>query len=119
MKRADTGINVGYAIVYECIRTITRIYPNPMLLDAAAASISRFIGSDNQNLKYFGVTALAQIVQDHPTYAAPHQMIVLDCLEVSRSVGRRAGEWVRVAGCAGEALEQDYAVAGFVEWVHG
>ena len=67
MKRADTGINVGYAIVYECIRTITRIYPNAMLLDTAAASISKFIESPNQNLKYFGVTALAQIVQDHPS----------------------------------------------------
>lgn len=31
--------------------------------------------------RYFGVTALAQIVQDHPSYAGPHQMIVLDCLE--------------------------------------
>ena len=81
MKRADTGINVGYAIVYECIRTITRIYPNKMLLDSAAASIARFIGSNNQNLKYFGVTALSQIVKEHPEYAGPHQMIVLDCLE--------------------------------------
>jgi AP-4 complex subunit epsilon-1 len=81
MKKADVGINAGYAIVYECIKCITKLYPNPKLLDAAADAISRFIQSRSNNLKYLGVTGLSMIVETHPQYAAQHQMAVMDCLE--------------------------------------
>lgn len=81
LSRADVGANSGYAVIYECIRTITKIYPNPVLLDAAAESISRFIASRSHNLKYLGVTGLASIVEQHPKYAAIHQLAVVECLE--------------------------------------
>ena len=81
LKKADIGINAGYAVVYECILTIVAIYPNATLLDAAADAIARFIQSRSHNLKYLGVTGLAAIVETHPQYAAAHQIAVMDCLE--------------------------------------
>merc|ERR1719375_2876092 len=81
MRRADVGGNVGSAIIYECAKCIAHIYPHHALLELAATNISRFISSDNHNLKYLGVTGLAQIVQVNSSYAVEHQMVVVDCLE--------------------------------------
>jgi AP-4 complex subunit epsilon-1 len=81
LKKADAGINAGYAIIYECVKTIVQIYPNTALLDGAAEAIARFIDSRSHNLKYLGVTGLAMIVETHPQYAAQHQLAVMDCLE--------------------------------------
>jgi AP-4 complex subunit epsilon-1 len=67
MRRAnDTGINAGYAIVYQCLKTVTQIYPNSQLLTDAATSIAHFISSDNHNIKFVGLTALMSIVKINP-----------------------------------------------------
>ena len=58
MKRADdTGINIGYAITYQAVKTIASIYPNPTLLENAATSLSRFLSGEfmtNNNLRFLG-----------------------------------------------------------------
>lgn len=91
LKRADTGINIGYAVVYECVRTVAAIYPSVGLLEAAANQISRFVSADNHNLKYLGIKALASIVGVNQKYALEHQAVVVDCLEVSTAAAAAAG----------------------------
>lgn len=51
------------AVIFECVRTITNIYPNSGLIEMAATSIGRFLNSNNNNLKYLGLTALTLVVK--------------------------------------------------------
>jgi AP-4 complex subunit epsilon-1 len=82
LKRADdAGINIGYALVYQCLKTITMIYPSQALMDSATTTISRFLSSESHNLKYIGITGLALIVKIDPKYALTYQTLVVDCLE--------------------------------------
>eukprot|EP01065_Artemidia_motanka_P047938 TRINITY_DN7608_c0_g4_i1.p1 TRINITY_DN7608_c0_g4~~TRINITY_DN7608_c0_g4_i1.p1 ORF type:complete len:1023 (+),score=422.67 TRINITY_DN7608_c0_g4_i1:112-3069(+) len=81
MKRADSGMNIGHSVIFECVKAITCLAPNQELLEAAADSIAKFLTSPNPNLKYLGITALSRIVLINPAYAVEHQHIVIDCLE--------------------------------------
>eukprot|EP00051_Salpingoeca_urceolata_P028400 m.486657 g.486657 ORF g.486657 m.486657 type:complete len:1260 (-) comp24542_c0_seq1:51-3830(-) len=81
LRRADIQSSAAYAVLYECIRTVTSIYPSPQLVELAARSVGRFLRSGNNNLKYLGITALSSIVQVNPIYASEHQLVVIDCLD--------------------------------------
>ena len=82
LKRSDdSAINVGYALVYQCLRTITRIYPSQELLDLATLTISRFLSSQSKNLKYMGIMGLIQIAKIDPKYTLDYQNMVFACLE--------------------------------------
>lgn len=82
MKRADdTGTNIGLSITYECVVTISRIYPNQYLLEQAANSISRFLTCENNSLKYLGINGLINIINVNSKYCMEHQMVVVECLE--------------------------------------
>ena len=55
---------ISIAITYECIRTVTTIYPRPDLIKKAADSVARFLTAANNNWKYLGecvrVTSLGE-----------------------------------------------------------
>lgn len=90
MRRADdTGVNAGYAIVYQCLKTITKIYPSNALIDNAAQLVARLLTAENNNLKHTGITALINIVKINPSYAIRHQLVVVDCLEDSDETLKR------------------------------
>jgi len=50
LRRSDDINNdIGVAITYQCIKTICSIYPSTLLLESAANSITKLIGSANMN----------------------------------------------------------------------
>ena len=81
LKYGDNGVKVGDAIAYECVRTITSIYPNQELLQMAAKVTARFLRNSNHNLKYAGIEALIGIVQINSKAATDYQADVIECLE--------------------------------------
>ncbi|XP_024531548.1 AP-4 complex subunit epsilon [Selaginella moellendorffii] len=81
LKRSDSTSNIGNAILYECVRTLTSIYTNPRLLQNAAEITAKFLKSDNHNLKYMGIDALGRLIKITPECAENHQLAVIDCLE--------------------------------------
>lgn len=81
IQKADIGLNIGSAVVYECVNTITLIYPNSTLIETGAAAISRFITSKLRNLQYLGIQMLKNMVKINPKCAAQHQGAVMECLE--------------------------------------
>lgn len=82
LKRSDDmGINIGYALVYQCLKTILMIYPHPPLYELASQTISRFLSSESHNLKYIGISGLSSIVVVDPKYTLNYQTMVVDCLE--------------------------------------
>lgn len=43
LKKGDTSSNIGNAILYECIRTITSIHPHTKLIGDVAELTSTFL----------------------------------------------------------------------------
>ena len=78
LRRADdTGINIGYAIVYQYLKTICTIYPNPNLIELASNTISRFLSSDSPNLRCIGINGLTLIIQINPNYVMTHHQAIV------------------------------------------
>ena len=73
----DTGINIGYAIVYQCLKTICTIYPNPHLIELASNTISRFLSSDSPNLRCIGINGLTLIIHINLNYVMTHQQVIV------------------------------------------
>ncbi|XP_069101845.1 AP-4 complex subunit epsilon-1-like [Argopecten irradians] len=85
LKDVIQGLNmkerIAYAILYECIVTISVIYPNEELQREATTCVSRFIRSTNHTLKYIGIKALTALVRCCPESALEHQMTVVELLD--------------------------------------
>ena len=83
LKNAENAKNnIGYATVYQCVKTICNIYPNDNLTSTAGESISMFLKSDSPNLRCTGIIGLGLIIQINPKFVMKFQDIIVDCMEV-------------------------------------
>lgn len=105
IKRADSGLNIGHAVVFEAINTITAVYPIPELIELAADAISKFLASNSSNLRYLGITALSRIVKIDRKYAQEHQATVIACLEDADDTIRRKTLTLLIAMCNERNIE--------------
>ena len=81
LRGTNGSTTISNSILYECVKTITCIYPNPQLLSSAEEVTSRLLKSGSSNLRYVGVSAMISIIQVDSAFVEQHQMTVIDCLE--------------------------------------
>lgn len=81
LKKNDVGLTIGFAVVYECIKTITSIYAQQSLIEIGLSSINRLLSSTNNNLKYIGIYCLKKITKLEPRYASHYFSDMMECLD--------------------------------------
>ena len=91
LNRADNlSTDVSYTIVYECVLSITKIFPNQDLLEQASTAISKFLTPKSKsNLIYLGINCLKHLTNVNSKYIQRHQLFVVDCLESKDDTIRR------------------------------
>ncbi|CDR96554.1 adaptin N terminal region domain containing protein, putative [Babesia bigemina] len=72
---------IANAIIYECVKTVSMISPRESLATMCSISVSRMLGSENNNLRYAGIAGLGILVGLNMSYAAENQLVVVSCLE--------------------------------------
>jgi AP-4 complex subunit epsilon-1 len=84
----DTMTDIGYAVTFQAIKVITKIYANQSLLEKANKTISKFFLPQPPNSKinkinlfYLGIDSIRSLVNINPRYATKHQVHIVDCLQ--------------------------------------
>ncbi|CAG8612959.1 8865_t:CDS:10 [Paraglomus brasilianum] len=92
LRKAEDGIDAAYAIIFECIRSLSLLHPRVLssLVNKSGAQnplsiIARFLKSHNHNLKYLGLIALQQVDPVWWTeggwWGEEQMNVIVECLE--------------------------------------
>ncbi|XP_046571739.1 AP-4 complex subunit epsilon-1-like [Haliotis rubra] len=81
IQRSTVKQHIAFAVIYECILTVSCVPGDPELMKEASTCVSRYLQSNSNTLKYLGIKALTALVGVSPEYAVQHQIIVVKCLD--------------------------------------
>lgn len=77
----DTMKNVGNAILYECVKTITYISTDPGLLVLAVNVLGKFLQNADNNIRYVGLCTLQKLLKKDPKTLHIYRNTIIECLK--------------------------------------
>ncbi|XP_048253858.1 AP-4 complex subunit epsilon-1-like isoform X1 [Haliotis rufescens] len=81
IQRTTVKHHMAFAVMYECILTVSCVPGDPELMNEASTCVARFLRSSSNTLKYLGIKALTALIGVSPEYAVQHQLTVVQCLD--------------------------------------
>lgn len=77
----DSAKNVGNAILYECVKTITYISTDPGLLVLAVNVLGKFLQNTDNNIRYVGLCTLQKLLKKDPKTLHIYRNTIIECLK--------------------------------------
>ncbi|KJP88414.1 hypothetical protein AK88_01866 [Plasmodium fragile] len=77
----DSTKNVGNAILYECVKTITYISTDPGLLVLAVNVLGKFLQNTDNNIRYVGLCTLQKLLKKDPKTLHIYRNTIIECLK--------------------------------------
>ncbi|SOV83216.1 AP-1 complex subunit gamma, putative [Plasmodium reichenowi] len=77
----DSLKNVGNAILYECVKTITYISTDPGLLVLAVNVLGKFLQNNDNNIRYVGLCTLQKLLKKDPKTLHIYRNTIIECLK--------------------------------------
>ncbi|SBT42935.1 adapter-related protein complex 1 gamma 2 subunit [Plasmodium ovale wallikeri] len=77
----DSLKNVGNAILYECVKTITYISTDPGLLVLAVNVLGKFLQNTDNNIRYVGLCTLQKLLKKDPKTLHIYRNTIIECLK--------------------------------------
>ncbi|ANQ09518.1 Adapter-related protein complex 1 gamma 2 subunit [Plasmodium coatneyi] len=77
----DSTKNVGNAILYECVKTITYISTDPGLIVLAVNVLGKFLQNPDNNIRYVGLCTLQKLLKKDPKTLHIYRNTIIECLK--------------------------------------
>ncbi|KAH7815901.1 Adaptor protein complex 4 (AP-4), epsilon subunit [Monocercomonoides exilis] len=89
LKNQAVDSDIGIAIVYEAIRTLSNLYPSPTLLQLASEAVSPLLSAPESIRRYIGISSLLHLCKVDPRAISRYAMLLLKSLDDKDEAIRR------------------------------